>query len=677
MACRTHAQNDGDGLRKRRERNRRRGVRPVHRSFARARASWRRNGKKWQFQYDAANRLTNTITPLNRQTSQTYNNRGLLASVKEPSGDTANLYYDARGRLTNRTDNVGTILYRCDANNNVTNIIEAGKTNAWTFDAYDHVSSYTDADGNLVQYRYDQNGNVTNLIYPGNRTVAYFYDSLNRLTNVTDWSNRKTAIEYDLASRVKKITRPNGTSREIGYDAAGQTTNITEKTTGGIGGGIAYFRQNWNNAGRMAWEFVAPIPHTNAIPSRTMTFDDDNRLATFNGQTVVHDADGNMTSGPLTNDTLTTYTYDARNRLTSVGSLSYGYDPAGNRTTITSGTNVTKLVVNPNAKLSQVLMRVRSGVTNYYIYGLGLQYEITETASSTNTSTYHYDYRGSTVALSDSNGNATDRIEYSAYGLTTYRAGTNDTPFLYNGRYGVQTDANGLLYMRARFYNPYICRFVNSDPSGFSGGLNFYAYADGNPVSLLDPFGLGADQAWYDTWGSWIQQGAQTVQQVVANNLPWQAAGYLNTQIDFMAGFLSMPQALGHLGEGTGNFWSNPTLENSAGMFSDVSLFFGTAAMGFGGIPSANQPIGSLFSSTPTSANIPLTTGSTTIPSVGTLSPSPIPPNTLIPIVGQPGQFIRYGDIPYGHIIIPEGYVPNASSVPGSAIGDIMNIEHQ
>jgi hypothetical protein len=48
--------------------------------------------------------------------------------------------------------------------------------------------------------------------------------------------------------------------------------------------------------------------------------------------------------------------------------------------------------------------------------------------------------------------------------------------------------------MRARYYNPYLCRFLNADPSGFGGGLNFYAYADGNPVSLIDPFGLGANE---------------------------------------------------------------------------------------------------------------------------------------------------------------------------------------
>jgi hypothetical protein len=37
-----------------------------------------------------------------------------------------------------------------------------------------------------------------------------------------------------------------------------------------------------------------------------------------------------------------------------------------------------------------------------------------------------------------------------------------------------------------------VCRFINADPAGFSGGLNFYAFADGNPISMADPFGVGA-----------------------------------------------------------------------------------------------------------------------------------------------------------------------------------------
>ena len=69
-----------------------------------------------------------------------------------------------------------------------------------------------------------------------------------------------------------------------------------------------------------------------------------------------------------------------------------------------------------------------------------------------------------------------------------------DIPFLYNGQYGVTTDSNGLYYMRARYYNVEIKRFINQDVL-FEvlervSSLNRYAYVEGNPISYLDPFGL-------------------------------------------------------------------------------------------------------------------------------------------------------------------------------------------
>jgi RHS repeat-associated protein len=47
-----------------------------------------------------------------------------------------------------------------------------------------------------------------------------------------------------------------------------------------------------------------------------------------------------------------------------------------------------------------------------------------------------------------------------------------------------------LYYYRARYYDPKIGRFISEDPIGFGGGVNFYAYALGNPVSFIDPSGL-------------------------------------------------------------------------------------------------------------------------------------------------------------------------------------------
>ncbi len=88
--------------------------------------------------------------------------------------------------------------------------------------------------------------------------------------------------------------------------------------------------------------------------------------------------------------------------------------------------------------------------------------------------------------------------------------------------YGVMADESGLYYMRARFYNPEIRRFVNQDIllGSIDEGqtLNRYAYVTGNPVSLIDPYGLFADYVWdipiiiYDiyygfTEGDWIPLG--------------------------------------------------------------------------------------------------------------------------------------------------------------------------
>ncbi|MCG8430497.1 MAG: RHS repeat-associated core domain-containing protein [Candidatus Omnitrophica bacterium] len=63
-------------------------------------------------------------------------------------------------------------------------------------------------------------------------------------------------------------------------------------------------------------------------------------------------------------------------------------------------------------------------------------------------------------------------------------------PFRYVGKYGVQTDGDDLLFMRARYYKPSIGRFINKDPIGLAGGMNLYNYVGGNPIGRIDPAGL-------------------------------------------------------------------------------------------------------------------------------------------------------------------------------------------
>ncbi|MET1176091.1 RHS repeat-associated core domain-containing protein [Paenibacillus amylolyticus] len=144
-------------------------------------------------------------------------------------------------------------------------------------------------------------------------------------------------------------------------------------------------------------------------------------------------------------------------------------------------------------ELSRVLMELdgEGHVKSRYIYGLGLIGR--EDADGTYLS-YHYDLLGSTTLLTDEQNRVTDRYTYGLYGELEQHEGLTQQPFAYNGRDGIMTDANGLYYMRARYYDPKLKRFLNRDVirGEIQDGQKFnrYAYVNGNPVSYIDPLGL-------------------------------------------------------------------------------------------------------------------------------------------------------------------------------------------
>lgn len=457
-------------------------------------------------QHDALNRQTHVTTPGNRTTATTFNSQGLVESVTEPSGQSASYVYDTAGRIQTKTDAVGTTTYTYDDNGNVLTVTEGGKTITRAYDELNRLTSYSDGDGNTISYTYDQAGNLATLTYPGGtKTVTYTYDKLNRINTVTDWSSRVTTYTYDDDGRCTLIERPNDTKRRMGYDAANRLTSIREeKADGSL---IALYEFTHDAVGKITKVFSLPKGLQGTVPEITATYDLDNRIATVNSLTVTHDQDGNMTNGPLLAAALVSYTFDARNRLTAVDGTAYTYNAEGVRTSTTVSGNTTSFVVDPNGQLPRALVREKQpvGETTLYVYGAALLYEVNE---QDEIISYHYNQVGSTVALVDETGNTvTDTFDYSPYAFLVTRTGTSDTPFMFNGVYGIQTDANGLLNMRARYYNPYLRRFINPDPIGFSGGMNWFAYADGNPLTYLDPFGLsvgapGLGESLIPIWGS-------------------------------------------------------------------------------------------------------------------------------------------------------------------------------
>lgn len=90
------------------------------------------------------------------------------------------------------------------------------------------------------------------------------------------------------------------------------------------------------------------------------------------------------------------------------------------------------------------------------------------------------------VALTNNLGGTDATQRFDAWGNQIASTGTQSR-YGYTGR---EPDETGLVFYRARYYDPSIGRFTQRDPIGLNGGINQYAYVNGNPVNFTDPDGL-------------------------------------------------------------------------------------------------------------------------------------------------------------------------------------------
>ncbi|MFD0590074.1 polymorphic toxin-type HINT domain-containing protein [Paenibacillus sp. GCM10027627] len=112
------------------------------------------------------------------------------------------------------------------------------------------------------------------------------------------------------------------------------------------------------------------------------------------------------------------------------------------------------------------------------------------TANTDVTGFYLYDSHGDVRSIVPQVGNPLLTLDYDPWGNVTDRTGTWDNPFGYSGE---QTDATGMQYLRARYYNPQISRMMTEDTYTGEfmepGSQNRYAYVQNNPLKYTDPTG--------------------------------------------------------------------------------------------------------------------------------------------------------------------------------------------
>ena len=430
-----------------------------------------------------------------------------------------------------------------------------------SYDTLDRLTSETDAWGRILTYDYDNQGNRTSLTDPDSVQTEYTFDELNRLETLTLEAGTPSAqtVVYDYFpdSLKKTVTNPNATSSTYTYDAADRMETITHNGPGGVVSAYIYeYDPNGNRSQQI---------ETNAGRTETTLYDYDlvNRLkvvtyeaGTTDATQVTYNYDqvGNrLTEQEVVLDTSTVtkdlvYAYDPINRLDTIDDLlgtddvAYEFDPNGNTRSKTKAGVTTEFKYDIRDQLGEVLQGTSilgrygydynrrrilklgdDGIRRYsydqlsvvteaneanatvskYDYGLDQLVSLDNTVEG--RSFCHLDILRSTVSLSDAAGSTRQSIFYDAWGNERDRVGSSANKFTFTGH--EKDEETGLIYAKARFYDPDIGRFLTQDSFlgdvGNVPSLHRYAYANANPVRFVDRTGRQSDEV--EEGGSLLQ----------------------------------------------------------------------------------------------------------------------------------------------------------------------------
>jgi RHS repeat-associated protein len=480
--------------------------------------------KTTEYKRNILGQVTEVIDPLSRKTKKTYDAAGNLKTLEDALARTTTYEYDPANRLTKVSYSDGkthSVEYEYDKDGNRTKMIDATGTNKYEYDVLDRLTESKDGHGDVVKYEYDLANQLKKITYPNGKAVTRAFDNAGRLEKVTDWSEHTTKFAYNADSEPTETTWPSATSEtdKYTYNEADQMTEAAFKkgsevlasvvytrdgdgqvksaTPKGLPGGESEVAYEYDAANRLKKAATTEYAYDESndptkLGSTTDTFDSADEIEKAGTATLTYDSVGERTKTAPSSGPATTYGYDQAGDLTSVerkkeGMVpeikdSYGYDGNSLRASQTiSGT--TKFFA---WDVSGSLPLLLTDGTNSYIYGpSGLPLE---QISSGGTVLYlHHDQQGSTRMLTGSTGTVEGKSTYDAYGNLSASSGTATTPLGYDGQY--TNSDTGLIYLRARAYDPATAQFMSADPL-LAVTRATYGFAAQNPANRSDPTGL-------------------------------------------------------------------------------------------------------------------------------------------------------------------------------------------
>ena len=357
---------------------------------------------------------------------------------------------------------------------------------------------------------------------------------MNRVEVISDPTGDKTTISYDAVGRRQLIEYANDTETTYTYDPTGGIKVIKTRQSSSPSTEFVNLEYTLDKAGRVD----EVVDETSA--RTTYTFDKDYRLAREHREnssiatfdiTYAYDAAGNRTL-KVEDGARTTYTYDGRNALTKLedsGTTTYQYDNRGNRALKIDTAGTTTYSYDVESQLTRIdsPTAVPLATYGYDVFGERLHWEksstlITETwdhasllsrdeggtrtrfvvtpseligqaLSQDRAGTKEelvFNSIGTDHCVIDSMPSVSGRIVLSAFGAYKGKDGSVNTVLRFVGEaqyltdlVGESADSEELLFIRSRYYDPRIGRFLQLDPIGIWGDPlafgNGYMYAGG------------------------------------------------------------------------------------------------------------------------------------------------------------------------------------------------------
>ncbi|MFI3158437.1 MAG: RHS repeat-associated core domain-containing protein, partial [Methylococcaceae bacterium] len=499
---------------------------------------------------DSLGNLTQQTSPDTGSTDANHDAAGNLSTRTDARGKTASYRYDSLNRISQIAYDDQTVNYSWDnCVNGISRLCSLSNNNSSTrynYDSHGRITGKSQSAGAsplTVSHTYNAAGQRTTSLSPGAQSIEYQWTGKHITAITSNGQPVISQITYEPDGQINGWTWGNNQLNERFYDLAGRIAIVSM--------GVDAQTQlqdsryyGYDAAGRLIDEIDDSDPNLN----QRHDYDPLDRLTgSQRGESALsridysYDLSGNRTGKIKDNASQYSYSTDANsNRLQSQGgaqTVSYSYDPAGNLTG--DGT----FSYSYNAAGRRITStNIATGQTVSYGYD-AIGQRVTKTVAG-NTTQYFYDEQGHLIGeynatgqpiqeiiwLGDlpvavlkpsANSGATPDIYYiHADHLGTPRKITrpidnkvmwtweseafgnslpNQNPsglgdFVFNLRFPGQyyDTETGLHYNMARYYNPRIGEFDQSDPIGLVGGINTYAYVYNNPLRYTDPYGLWA-----------------------------------------------------------------------------------------------------------------------------------------------------------------------------------------